>query len=599
MRRHMVLIVSVLLISMLVMPAGATSPHVTFADVNLERAVRDAIGKPLGPLSEQDVAGLVTLHANSRRIASLEGIEKLVGLKELVLVCNDIDSVDQLTQLRNLRLVDLRFNTKLDASKGSPARRTLDALTWRGIRVYYGEAVIKVEYASLEGKIASVCDYDGKEAQVASLIVASATDRSRDCRLTPTKDAIEILMTERKRPGVPIEGVFCFKESTLPSRWKWEAVNSRLPWEVAPGTKGIILIVHGWGSGHKNFTSIAEELAKDDWTVYAIDYPSGQRIEDVGAGLANLIDTCVPLGQKISILAHSMGGLVSRSAIEQHGVDGRVDKLLTLGTPHNGIPVEYFLNGYSLYSQAPPDTNSQPISSSVQALESNPTWFYTAARAAYTWRTGKERPFGLDALDMANLTHFLKGLNSPSPVSTVYYQLAGTEHPPLAPPPSDDATLTKQLADFTDEVFGALAYWAYDLQLPQKRPTDGVVPLASATYDLSGKQVHGEYLDWVGERVFTFPIHHRSFHLCPDAMKCVKRILASTTLSGTVMDGAYVGIGDAKIRISGWFLDSSAPDGMAYGATIHTRPDGSFTRPGYLGPTMVVSPERSMIPLQE
>lgn len=43
-------------------------------------------------------------------------------------------------------------------------------------------------------------------------------------------------------------------------------------------------------------------------------------------------------GKTLDILAHSMGGLVSRSMIEQWGGNAFVSRLLTLGTPHSGTP---------------------------------------------------------------------------------------------------------------------------------------------------------------------------------------------------------------------------------------------------------------------
>jgi len=51
-----------------------------------------------------------------------------------------------------------------------------------------------------------------------------------------------------------------------------------------------------------------------------------QRIEEV----------CAETGSKqVTLLAHSMGGLVCRSYLARHGI-ARVDKLITLATPHTG-----------------------------------------------------------------------------------------------------------------------------------------------------------------------------------------------------------------------------------------------------------------------
>jgi len=43
---------------------------------------------------------------------------------------------------------------------------------------------------------------------------------------------------------------------------------------------------------------------------------------------------------KVTLLAHSMGGLASRSYLEIFDPGGNdVDRLITIGTPHNGTPL--------------------------------------------------------------------------------------------------------------------------------------------------------------------------------------------------------------------------------------------------------------------
>jgi len=69
-------------------------------------------------------------------------------------------------------------------------------------------------------------------------------------------------------------------------------------------------------------------------------YNSGRAIWKNGAELAKLLDD-VP--GPITLLGHSMGGLVIRSAIAQTGRQHwlkRLQCLVTLGTPHHGAPLE-------------------------------------------------------------------------------------------------------------------------------------------------------------------------------------------------------------------------------------------------------------------
>lgn len=49
-----------------------------------------------------------------------------------------------------------------------------------------------------------------------------------------------------------------------------------------------------------------------------------------------------PEGQKVNILAHSFGGLVSRSLVDQTEYATKVSRLITFGTPHNGSADAYY-----------------------------------------------------------------------------------------------------------------------------------------------------------------------------------------------------------------------------------------------------------------
>jgi internalin A len=80
---------------------------VTFADPNLEEAVREAIGKPVGDIYTADFVGYSFLDASYRNIASLSGLEHWIGLTDLVIWGNQISDLGPLaglSQLDQLRL---------------------------------------------------------------------------------------------------------------------------------------------------------------------------------------------------------------------------------------------------------------------------------------------------------------------------------------------------------------------------------------------------------------------------------------------------------------------------------------------------------------
>src|SRR5262249_49122301 len=85
------------------------------------------------------------------------------------------------------------------------------------------------------------------------------------------------------------------------------------------------------------FRGVAERLRQEGTEVHLLRVaPSGsiaQRAEQL-AQLVRSLDT-----EKVSIIAHSMGGLDARWAISRLGLASRVASLTTVGTPHLGTPV--------------------------------------------------------------------------------------------------------------------------------------------------------------------------------------------------------------------------------------------------------------------
>ncbi len=125
-------------------------------------------------------------------------------------------------------------------------------------------------------------------------------------------------------------------------------------------TGRLVVLVHGWAEtehcwrGTDTNTGLLSALEEDPvHTPLAVRYNSGLRISDNGSLLAGLLeDVCAhwPVEvDSISLVGHSMGGLVIRSACAVGAAAGhdwvhRVTDVVTLGTPHGGAPLEKLVN---------------------------------------------------------------------------------------------------------------------------------------------------------------------------------------------------------------------------------------------------------------
>jgi pimeloyl-ACP methyl ester carboxylesterase len=99
-----------------------------------------------------------------------------------------------------------------------------------------------------------------------------------------------------------------------------------------------VLLVHGVCSDSTAWDTYKDLLRNNGFTVYTISLtPNDARPQDVVGQLEARIAS-IP-GAKINVVAHSMGGLVTREYIARQ-VDShrpvRVNRLITLGTPHHG-----------------------------------------------------------------------------------------------------------------------------------------------------------------------------------------------------------------------------------------------------------------------
>src|SRR5262245_52520495 len=95
--------------------------------------------------------------------------------------------------------------------------------------------------------------------------------------------------------------------------------------------------IAGW-EALNYFRGVGEFIKSKGNRVTAPALPPMAGVTERAAQLAQFIRETHP-GEKVHLLAHSLGGLDSRYAISTLGLSDQVLSLTTLGTPHQGLPV--------------------------------------------------------------------------------------------------------------------------------------------------------------------------------------------------------------------------------------------------------------------
>jgi len=89
---------------------GSFAQEITIPDPGLNAAIHEALGKPAGPLTPQDMLNLTNLGAVFRNITNVQGLEAAQNLVSLDLQDNRITSVNSLTNLTRLVFLDVSEN---------------------------------------------------------------------------------------------------------------------------------------------------------------------------------------------------------------------------------------------------------------------------------------------------------------------------------------------------------------------------------------------------------------------------------------------------------------------------------------------------------
>jgi triacylglycerol esterase/lipase EstA (alpha/beta hydrolase family) len=176
-----------------------------------------------------------------------------------------------------------------------------------------------------------------------------------------------------------------------------------------------IVLVHGLAGHPGNFLTLRQYLSmKGRKRGWAVDFGSAESIDLMAAMLGDFLATIIERNDldddvQFDIVAHSMGGLVTRLLLEDPAIAQRIATVVTLGTPHSGSYMAR-LGGTT------PTTQLRPGSPLLERLKGQEPWDAQPGRPRLValWSAedmivmpgeGGQLP-GAENLEMPGYTHY-------------------------------------------------------------------------------------------------------------------------------------------------------------------------------------------------
>lgn len=108
------------------------------------------------------------------------------------------------------------------------------------------------------------------------------------------------------------------------------------------GCSNQVLLVHGMDDTSRVFKKMKRYLEERGFVVHTIDLKPSDcsvKLEVLAQQLALYVNEVFGDGRRFSLVGFSMGGIVARYYLQRLGGVGRVDRFVTLSSPHHGTSI--------------------------------------------------------------------------------------------------------------------------------------------------------------------------------------------------------------------------------------------------------------------
>ncbi|WP_414514434.1 esterase/lipase family protein [Nostoc sp. PCC 9305] len=105
-----------------------------------------------------------------------------------------------------------------------------------------------------------------------------------------------------------------------------------------------VLLIHGIDDTEAVFHRMAAQLRLEGWSVYSLNLVPNNGdvgLDELAKQVADYVTATFAPEQRLDLIGFSMGGIVSRYYVQRLGGINRVQRFITISSPHHGTVVAY------------------------------------------------------------------------------------------------------------------------------------------------------------------------------------------------------------------------------------------------------------------
>lgn len=163
-----------------------------------------------------------------------------------------------------------------------------------------------------------------------------------------------------------------------------------------------VLLIHGLNDTTVIFRSLSTHLRQLGRSTYSFNITPNNGdapLEQLAEQVADYIDKTFSSDEKLDLVGLSMGGLVSRYYVQRLGGMARVQRLVTLGTPHHGTWIAYLSNQRGCVQMRPRSDFLQRLNQNAAMLDQLKfTSIWTPFDLMILPATSSQMPVGREAI---------------------------------------------------------------------------------------------------------------------------------------------------------------------------------------------------------